>query len=194
VACVSEESVDLAARLGLGMLSMTIQMPVDTLAGRIERYRELAKNAEPLTRVRNDKVAPYTLVHCAPSMAEAEKYDAWGAVAWWYTHLLDFMIEWEMPPMSDEELATKFPNLQSARDGTFDPRVFNDQDMIIVGDVDECLEKIERYERIGCDAILCYVQFGHLPHEAIMQSIELLGTKVIPKLEQRANTVVRGSA
>ena len=33
------------------------------------------------------------------------------------------------------------------------PRVFAEQDMIIVGDVDECTEKIERYRRVGCDAI-----------------------------------------
>jgi len=30
VACVSDDSVDLAAKFGLGMLSLTIQLPVDT--------------------------------------------------------------------------------------------------------------------------------------------------------------------
>jgi len=53
--------------------------------------------------------------------------------------------------------------------------------MIIVGDVDQSEEKILRYQRIGCDAIACYTQFGHLPHKTIMTSIDLLGTKVIPK-------------
>lgn len=194
VACVSEESVDLAARMGLGMLSMTIQMPVDTLAQRIARYRTLSKEAQPITRIVNNKVAPYTLVHCASSMAEAENYDIWSSVAWWYTHLIDFTIEWELPPMSDDELKKRFPNLDAARNATFDPRVFADQDMIIVGEVDECTEKIERYQRIGCDAILCYMQFGHLPHETIMNSIELLGTKVIPKLEKEARSFAMGGA
>ena len=60
--------------------------------------------------------------------------------------------------------------------------------MIIVGNVDQCTEKIERYQRIGCDVILCYMQFGDLPHETIMNSIELLGSKVIPKLEKEAPT------
>jgi hypothetical protein len=56
--------------------------------------------------------------------------------------------------------------------------------MIIVGNVDECLDKFERYQRVGCDSVLAYVQFGHLPHEAIMQSIDLIGTKIIPQLEK----------
>ena len=81
----------------------------------------------------------------------------WGSVAWWYTHLIDFAIEWELPPMSEEQLKECFPNLESSRDGSFDPRVFADQDMIIVGDVDKCTDKIERYQRVGCDGILCYM-------------------------------------
>ena len=194
VACVSDESVDLAARFGLGMLSLTIHLPVDTLAARIQRYRKLSAAATPLTRVVNNRVAPYTLVHCAANMAEADSYDVWGSVAWWYTHLIDFAIEWELPPMSDEQLRERFPNLEAARNGTFDPRVFAEQDMIIVGDIDECTEKIERYQRVGCDAILCYMQFGHLPHETIMTSIELLGTHVIPKLEKEARSFAVGSA
>jgi alkanesulfonate monooxygenase SsuD/methylene tetrahydromethanopterin reductase-like flavin-dependent oxidoreductase (luciferase family) len=55
--------------------------------------------------------------------------------------------------------------------------------MIIVGDVDRCIEKMQRYADLGVDQLLCYVQFGALPHEAVMRSIELLGTKVIPALE-----------
>jgi alkanesulfonate monooxygenase SsuD/methylene tetrahydromethanopterin reductase-like flavin-dependent oxidoreductase (luciferase family) len=189
VACVSEESVDLAAKHGLGMLSLTIVQPVDELAKRIVRYRELSKKAVPLTRVVNTRVAPYTLVHCTPDMAEAEKtYDVWKSVAWWYTSLIDFAIQWELPPMSDEDLKKRFPLLEPSRNGTFDPREFAEKDMIIVGEPDECAEKIERYQRIGCDAILCYKEFGGLPHEKIMTSIELLGTKVIPKLEKEARS------
>ena len=189
VACVSEESVDLAAQHGLGMLSLTIMFPVDDLAGRITRYREKVKNAVPLTKFVNNKVAPYTLVHCAPNMTKAEQdYDVWASVAHWYTSVLEFIIQWELPPMSDEETMRRFPLLESSRNGTFDPRHFAEQDMIIVGEVDECTEKIERYQRVGCDAILCYMEFGRLPHESIMTSIDLLGTHVIPKLEKEARS------
>jgi alkanesulfonate monooxygenase SsuD/methylene tetrahydromethanopterin reductase-like flavin-dependent oxidoreductase (luciferase family) len=189
MASVSDESVDLAAQYGLGMLSLTIVQPVDVLAKRIARYRELSKQATPLTKVHNTRVAPYTLVHCTPDMAKAEKeYDVWDSVAWWYTNQIEFLIQWELPPMTDEELTERFPLLEPARNGTFNPREFAEKDMIIVGELDECTEKIERYQRIGCDAILCYMEFGGLPHETIMTSIEMLGTKVVPKLEKEART------
>ena len=55
--------------------------------------------------------------------------------------------------------------------------------MIIIGTPEECLEKIIRYEEAGVDQLLCYVQFGDVPHEKVMRSLELLGTKVIPELE-----------
>ena len=34
----------------MGMLSLTIQMPVDTLAERIRRYRSLIAEAKPITK------------------------------------------------------------------------------------------------------------------------------------------------
>jgi alkanesulfonate monooxygenase SsuD/methylene tetrahydromethanopterin reductase-like flavin-dependent oxidoreductase (luciferase family) len=189
VACVSEDSVDMAANNGLGMLSLTLVRPVDELAQRIKRYRELIKDAKPLTKFVNNKVVPYTLVHCAPDMDKAqEEYNVWGSVAWWYTVRIDFAIQWELPPMSEDQLREHFPMRDSARDGTFDPRHFAEEDQIIVGDVEECREKIERYQRIGCDAIACYMEFGGLPHESIMTSIELLGTKIIPQLEKEAKS------
>ncbi|MFI5047662.1 MAG: LLM class flavin-dependent oxidoreductase, partial [Acidimicrobiia bacterium] len=69
MAAVSPDSVELAGRLGLGMLSLTIMQPVDELEKRIKIYREASANCtDPLTRVKNNKAAPYTLVHCAESM------------------------------------------------------------------------------------------------------------------------------
>jgi hypothetical protein len=56
--------------------------------------------------------------------------------------------------------------------------------MVIVGTPEECLKKLLRYEAAGVDQLLCYLNFGYLPHEAIMRSIELLGTYVIPALQK----------
>jgi alkanesulfonate monooxygenase SsuD/methylene tetrahydromethanopterin reductase-like flavin-dependent oxidoreductase (luciferase family) len=57
--------------------------------------------------------------------------------------------------------------------------------MVIIGTPDECVEKFIKYEEAGVDQVLCYVNFGYLPHEAVMQSITLLGTYVIPELQKR---------
>jgi alkanesulfonate monooxygenase SsuD/methylene tetrahydromethanopterin reductase-like flavin-dependent oxidoreductase (luciferase family) len=56
--------------------------------------------------------------------------------------------------------------------------------MIVVGDPEQCMKKIRRYEELGVDQLICYVQFGTLPHESIMRTIQLLGEHVIPELEK----------
>jgi alkanesulfonate monooxygenase SsuD/methylene tetrahydromethanopterin reductase-like flavin-dependent oxidoreductase (luciferase family) len=67
--------------------------------------------------------------------------------------------------------------------------MFNEQDMIIVGTPEECLKKILHYEEIGVDQLLCYTQFGYLPHDSVMHTIELLGKEIIPELEKRGHKV-----
>jgi alkanesulfonate monooxygenase SsuD/methylene tetrahydromethanopterin reductase-like flavin-dependent oxidoreductase (luciferase family) len=190
MAAVSPGSVELAGQLGLGMLALTIMQPVDELARRIKIYRDASASCtEPLTRVKNNKVAPYTLVHCAEDMEQAEAYGLWDSVAWWYDHMAQFLIDWELPPnVSAEEIEKLFPRLRDTQAGKVDPKFFSDQDMIIVGDPDQCLEKLVRYEAIGCDSVICYVQFGQLQHNEVMESIEMLGKHVIPKLEQRVGS------
>ena len=59
--------------------------------------------------------------------------------------------------------------------------------MIVVGDPDQCLEKILKYKALGVDQLICYVQFGYLPHESVMRTIELLGTEIIPELEKQGH-------
>ena len=66
---------------------------------------------------------------------------------------------------------------------------YQEQDMIIIGTPEECLEKIIRYDEVGVDQLLCYVQFGDLPHEKVMRNLELLSKDVIPKLEARGHRI-----
>ena len=34
------------------------------------------------------------------------------------------------------------------------------------------------------DELICYVQFGYLPHESIMKTIEIIGKEVLPEIEK----------
>jgi alkanesulfonate monooxygenase SsuD/methylene tetrahydromethanopterin reductase-like flavin-dependent oxidoreductase (luciferase family) len=62
--------------------------------------------------------------------------------------------------------------------------------MIIVGDPDQCIEKMKTYESLGVDQLLCYMQFGDLDHDAIMKSIELIGKHVLPEVDAEASVTV----
>jgi alkanesulfonate monooxygenase SsuD/methylene tetrahydromethanopterin reductase-like flavin-dependent oxidoreductase (luciferase family) len=184
MAATSEGSAEVAGRLGLGMLSLSILKSLEDLATQVRQYRRAALDPTPITRVVTNKVAAYTLVHCADSMAECEANGIWDSVWWWYQNLAHFILEWEFPHFSAAERDAMFPLLARRDAGDFEPRDFNDADMIIVGDPDQCLEKLVRYAEIGVDSVICYVQFGYLPHEAVLRCIELLGTKVIPELDK----------
>ena len=185
MAATSDGSAAVAGKLGLGLLSFSILQPIQRMAEHIRQYREAAADPTPITRVTTNKVAAYTLVHCADTMAQAEANGIWDSVWWWYKNLAEFTIEWELPHLTKEEQDEIFPLLNAQIDGKFDPRDFHKADMIVVGDPDQCLEKILKYKALGVDQLICYVQFGYLPHETVMRTIELLGTEVIPALEKR---------
>ncbi len=190
LAASSETSAASAGRYGMGLLSFALMQPVAAMAHQIDVYRAAqAECVTPLTRVRNDRVGAYTLVHCCDDVDEAAGYGLWDSVGWWYRHLAEFTLEWELPNLSKEEQDAVFPLLADQLAGKIDVAKYTDEDMIIIGTPEQCLEKILRYEEAGVDQLLCYVQFGMLPHEKVMRNLELLGTQVIPKLEARGHRV-----
>ena len=181
-----------AGELGLGLLSFALLQPVEKMAEHIRAYRAAQSMARPqdmLTRVRNDRVGVYTLVHAYDDADAAADYGLWDSVNWWYRHLAEFTLKWELPMLGVEEQKAVFPLLQPIIDGDVPVKHYQDQDMIIVGTPEECLEKVIRYDEVGVDQLLCYVQFGDLPHEKVMRSMELLATRVIPELELRGHRI-----
>lgn len=53
-------------------------------------------------------------------------------------------------------------------------------DCVVIGDPDHCLQKIEGYRRIGVDRMMCMMQYGSIPPEAVIRSLELAGRRLIP--------------
>jgi alkanesulfonate monooxygenase SsuD/methylene tetrahydromethanopterin reductase-like flavin-dependent oxidoreductase (luciferase family) len=185
MAATSDGSAAVAGGLGLGLLSFSILQPLERMAQHIAQYRAAAADPDPITRVTTNKVAAYTLVHCAESMAQCEANGIWESVWWWYKNLAEFTLEWELPHLTKEQQDQTFPLLKRQLEGDFDAQEFSDADMIVVGDPAQCLAKMEHYAELGVDQLICYVQFGHLAHESVMRTIELLGTELIPALEAR---------
>jgi alkanesulfonate monooxygenase SsuD/methylene tetrahydromethanopterin reductase-like flavin-dependent oxidoreductase (luciferase family) len=184
MAATSSGSSAQAGENGLGLLSFAIMQPVEKMAEHIRDYRKAAENPKPVSRVTQNKVAAYTLVHCADTFEQCEANGIWDSVWWWYQNLAQFTLDWEFPHFTQEEKDQIFPLLTKHAEGRLKPQVFNDADMIIVGDPDKCLEKMLRYKELGVEQLICYMQFGYLSHESIMRTIELLGSKVIPELSK----------
>ena len=107
-AAASEKSAVSAGELGLGLMSLSILQPVEKMAETINAYRTAQASARPenmLTRVQNDRVAVYTLVHVYDDEQEAAAYGLWESVNWWYTHLAEFHLKYELAHLSDEDKA-----------------------------------------------------------------------------------------
>ncbi|MEW9855122.1 LLM class flavin-dependent oxidoreductase [Novosphingobium sp. M1R2S20] len=188
MAASTESSAQMAGENGCGLLCFSIMQPIARLKQVIDTYREAQKAAAPLTSVHTNKVGVYTLVHCAETRDDFATNRLWESMWWWYKGLAEFHLKWEMAHLTPEQQAQAFPLMSARAKGEFDITEFDREDMVIVGTPEECLEKLLRYEEIGVDQLLCYVNFGYLPHDAIMKSIELLGTRVIPELKKRGSS------
>ena len=193
MAANAPSGAQIAGEDGLGLLCFSIMQPLHELKPMIDVYREAQKRAKPLTRMITNKVGTYTLVHCADSRAVFEQNRVWESMWWWYKGLAEFMLQWEFAHLSDEEKDEIFPLLEKRARGDFDITEFDREDMVVVGTPDECIEKFLKYDEAGVDQVLCYLNFGYLPQDAILRSIELLGTYVIPELKRRGRHKVAES-
>jgi alkanesulfonate monooxygenase SsuD/methylene tetrahydromethanopterin reductase-like flavin-dependent oxidoreductase (luciferase family) len=193
MAASSEETIRMAGANGLGLLSFSIMQPLDKLAELIRIYREEQKNATPITRIHTNKVGVYTLVHCTEDRRKFGTNRLWESVWWWYTSVAEFTLKWELAHMPPEMQEKAFPLLKKQADGDFDIEQFDREDMVIIGTPEECLQKFLRYEEAGVDQVLCYVNWGYLPQDAILECITLLGDFVIPELKAMGAKRTAGS-
>lgn len=58
--------------------------------------------------------------------------------------------------------------------------VLEELDSVVIGDVDHCRQKLTHFKAIGCNHMLCLMQFGGLHHQDILHSIDLTGRYIIP--------------
>ena len=141
-------------------------------------------DAKPITDVATNKVAAYTLVHCAETNDQARDNGVWESVAWWYQNLAQFTLDWELPHLDPAEREASFPLLKPLMEGNIPIENFDEADMIVVGDPERCFEKMKHYADLGVDELICYVQFGYHSGESTLKTIELLGKEVLPELEK----------
>jgi len=186
MASTSPMSHEVAGQKGLGLLSFTIGVPPEELAGRIELYRKGLKEARPAGKFVNPRAATFTMVHCAETNGEARQNAAESVV--WYLRKSVQLIG---------ELATWQDELKRSL-GTYEySRALRDLDVshldydtldamgaVIVGNPERCIERVRRYRDAGCDQLLCLMNPYKIQPEKVMRSIELFGQHVIPEFSR----------
>ncbi len=172
---------------GLGVCSFTVGLPPEDLKSRIDMYRQgLTECTDPIGAFINDRVATFTMVHCAPDRDEAIA-QAKESFEWYVTESnrrIATVAEW-MEEMNQTDLGTydytAKTRAANAAGKTKIPiqRLF-ESGAAVVGSPEDCVETAKRYEAAGCDILLCLVNPYKMPHDQVMRSIELIGKEVIP--------------
>lgn len=207
MAASSPASVEMAAHCGIGMLGLTLLRPLEDMAQWLDTYRREIKHAEPVGSFINNQTGVFTFVHCAETTREAIEHGAAEAAAWYINSFPVFLnvpaqegaptgqqleagqvfraAAGPSPDQPREELTPVMDLLSRIREGEqisgeeiFE--ILNDEDMVIIGDPETCKKKMKRYREIGVDRLLCLSQVGRLPHDAVMDSIRLVGRHLIP--------------
>jgi alkanesulfonate monooxygenase SsuD/methylene tetrahydromethanopterin reductase-like flavin-dependent oxidoreductase (luciferase family) len=62
-------------------------------------------------------------------------------------------------------------------------------DSVIIGDTDHCIRKASQYSAIGVNRLMCLMQYGRIPHEAVMRSTRLAGEFLIPHFAKKTSAV-----
>ena len=180
MASTSPPSHELAGRKGLGLLSFTIGVPPEELAGRIALYRNGLAEAKPAGKFVNGRAATFTMVHCAETNAEA-RANAAESVVWYLRRSLELIgsvaVWQEGRELGTYEYARFLHDLDTSH---LSFEALDEMGAVIVGDPARCIERVRRYRDAGCDQLLCLMQPYKIPPPKVMRSIELFGEHVIP--------------
>jgi alkanesulfonate monooxygenase SsuD/methylene tetrahydromethanopterin reductase-like flavin-dependent oxidoreductase (luciferase family) len=186
----SEDGHREVGSLGIGLCSFAVGIPPEEVKKKIEIYREaFAQCEQPIGAFKNESAATFTMTCCAPTREEAwanaresfEWYPSAGAkliasVAGWMQErnqdLGNYGYAGDMKNLDDQGLLGRMTLEYLAEAGA-----------CALGTPADCLEACRRYEAAGVDLLLCLVNPYKISHEAVMQTIELMGTEVIPHFQ-----------
>ena len=72
------------------------------------------------------------------------------------------------------------PGAARAAVAQLDANILSDRGVIIAGNPESCIKSVKMYEDIGVDQVMMIMQTETVPHERVMESLELFGKHVIP--------------
>jgi len=178
-------------RHGLGLCSFAVGIPPEEVKKKIDIYRSAVQECKaPIGAYVHDEAATFTMALVAPTEEEAhavartsfEWYPKVGArqiaqVAEWMAEreqeLGNYAYAADMKAVSD--------------DGSLDLlslEYLADAGACVLGTPEQAIESCKRYEAAGVDLLLCLVNPYEIPHESVMQTIELMGRHVIPEFDR----------
>jgi alkanesulfonate monooxygenase SsuD/methylene tetrahydromethanopterin reductase-like flavin-dependent oxidoreductase (luciferase family) len=185
VAAVSSETFQVAGECGLGALGFTLGVELEKIAERIGIFRNAVRNARPLGGAINDQIS-LNLICLAGDDPDATERIAREAVVWYARR--GFELIQEVAQNASAENAYRYLEHAARVDAAEITGDYYDflksEDLLAIGDAAEIIRVASRYHALGIDQLLLFIQYGRIPHEAVMRSIEIIGERVLPELRQ----------
>jgi len=184
VAATNPATFALAGERGLGVLCFTLGVALQDVAPRIALYREKIRDARPAGLTINNQVSMNIMGLIGDDAGETEEL-ARDSILWYVRRGFEIVSTVAKATPSDQT----YSYLSSA--AKFDPdqitgdyySFLKEDDLIAVGGPDQALRVARRYREIGADQVLFFMQYGRIPHERIMRSLELVGRQVLPEIQ-----------
>jgi natural product biosynthesis luciferase-like monooxygenase protein len=178
MACLSPETFELCGRYGFHLLFGTaFGLPPDKATELQVAYRRglVAGGHDPAVSRR----ACLMMVYVADTLEQAQAEFA-QPVMWYYRTIAKFVAPPKgQAPVKTYEMYVKTRDL--AAGATWED--FLARNAVICGDADTVVEELTRAQQVyGFTDLLCWTRLGGLDHRKVLRSMELMNTKVFPRL------------
>ena len=206
VACSRRETIQFAARNGIGALSFSFAEPEDAARWVEDYYRLLASDkCVPAGFAVNPNVAVVLPMMCHEDEATAIERGIDGAhffgfaLAHYYgtnPHVPGHTNVWE-EFVAHREKQGFSRQVITADDAPLDVRIMQQGVGSLrgaVGTPDQVADLVRRYEAAGVDQVIFVMQAGPTRHEHICESLELFGREVLPRFTEERDEKERRKA
>jgi len=177
MACVAPDSYPMAGDRGLGVLSFSLNF--DFVQQAISNYNDaFVKRTDQVPKIPNQAFGAMLICH----VAENKEDEAVGIEgARWFMHNVAKLFQ---PLMAKNQLYS-YEYLRNLMAVDIDPNDIPDAQlkqhpMVVVGNPDEVIRKLETFQKAGVDQAICFKQAGRIPHQNIMNSLKLMAKYVLP--------------
>ena len=184
----SEDGHRQVGALGLGLCSFAVGVSPQEVKAKVDIYREAVGNCtEPIGAFVNNQAATFTMALCDPDRAVA--HDLARESFEWYPKAgarhIGSMTDWMIERKQDLGSYSYAADMKKIDDeGALDLLSLEylvEANACVLGTPEDCIKTVRLYEEAGIDLLLCLVNPYNIPHDAVMRTIELMGTEVIPE-------------
>jgi alkanesulfonate monooxygenase SsuD/methylene tetrahydromethanopterin reductase-like flavin-dependent oxidoreductase (luciferase family) len=183
----SEDGHRQIGHAGIGLCSFAVGVSPEEVKRKIDVYRAAVKECKkPLGKYVHDEASTFTMALCAPDEAEAR--DVARESFEWYpkagARLIGSLAGWMAEKKRDLGTYAYAADMKNVDDaGALDLLSLEyllENGACVLGTPEQCVAACKRYEAAGVDLLLCLVNPYKIPHDKVMQTIELMGKHVIP--------------